>query len=151
MSALATASAVAAVVATAVGTIHLAAAAPAASCSATLMTQLSTQACVLDTNYGCGADGASMWAAGGCRGVFACGGVANVVCSSESEANTTCACVEAANGPRVYLTLDSRNIIETSPGLQLVLGPVKKDAANPVMEETMPWESELCRELAACI
>ena len=63
---------------------------PACSCSK----QLSKSPCVEGTTFGCLADAASMWAAGGCRGVFTCDGVQGVECSVDTNPprNHTCRC-----------------------------------------------------------
>merc|ERR1712232_230754 len=40
---------------------------------------------------------------------------------------------------RTYLLLDERNVISTG-GARLTLGPVTKDARNPLLTEEKPWE-----------
>lgn len=47
--------------------------------------------------------------------------------------------VSSAHGQR-YLTIDS-SVIETTNGLEISLGPVAKDPANPLFGENRPWEA----------
>ena len=67
-------------------------------CSVSLQQQLSHDtACVLGHSFGCFDNNASMYATHGCRGVFVCGGVHDVLCESTADgsyfpANATCSC-----------------------------------------------------------
>merc|ERR1712098_135195 len=54
--------------------------------------QLSGSACVMGKGFGRFPANASMWTWHGCRGVFTCDGVPNVVCNSNKSAFSVCAC-----------------------------------------------------------
>jgi hypothetical protein len=80
---------------------------PSGKCAVTLTKQLSKSSCTLDTTYGCvGNNHASttsgsalIWAADGCRGVFACGGATGVECDSDRGQNKTCECKKSPPPP----------------------------------------------------
>lgn len=52
----------------------------------------SARRCVRNVNFGCAADGHSMWVNGKCRGEFECGGGATVCLSNDEDASTNCSC-----------------------------------------------------------
>lgn len=50
-----------------------------------------------------------------------------------------CLTAAATDNTRTYLTLDPRNIIE-STNLELALGTVQKHPGNPILTEEKAWE-----------
>ena len=119
--------------------------------------------------FGVDCKGNSMWAIGGCRGRFGCANATTTFdCSSESYTEREYCELAAADGCPVppappptppvppvppgpelpplpagmqtQLLIDSRNVIATTGSARLVLGPVEKDPANPVIKEDKPWE-----------
>jgi hypothetical protein len=73
-------------------------------CSVALTKQLSNTKCVPGTSFGCYDDEAVMWTSGGCRGEFACDGMAAATfCNVEGgrHANCTCGVPPPAPGPAV--------------------------------------------------
>jgi hypothetical protein len=54
--------------------------------------------CTRGFSYGC-VNSSTMWAAGGCRGVFACGSATSVLCSSGRSQNVTCDCRASSKPP----------------------------------------------------
>ena len=59
--------------------------------------------------------------------------------SSACVTTTAIAAAATPDSARTYLTLDHRNIID-STNLELVLGSVDKHTANPILKEEKAWE-----------
>ena len=74
----------------------------ASPCNVSLVRQLSTAACTRHASYDC-SDTGTMWAAGGCAGLFVCNGVDNIDCDSRQARapahNMSCACGAPAPAP----------------------------------------------------
>jgi hypothetical protein len=88
---------------TASGAVDAAAEAAALAAPAcALVTQLSSRACARGESFDCDAAGATMWAADGCRGVFACGSAARVVNDVDGGGNSTVRCVNTPAPAQVW-------------------------------------------------
>ena len=73
------------------GDIHV-----SGNCS--LTRRKSTAACTLGSSFGCNAD-KTMWTDGGCRGVFVCDGVEDVICADDGAGKHTCQCKPGIKPP----------------------------------------------------
>jgi alpha-galactosidase len=67
-----------------------------ANCSMTR--QISSAKCTLGKTFGCGTD-ETMWTSEGCRGVFVCDGVENVICDEDGDGKHTCKCKPGLKPP----------------------------------------------------
>jgi hypothetical protein len=136
--------------------LFLCCATASAACSVSLSEQLSTHDCKLGTGYGC-FENNTMWADGGCRGVFTCNGVDGVrcdpcdpgPCSPSNPPRGICKCVPPPPTPAPppapstkYMLLDDRNIADAGTA-EMVLGTVKKHPAGAMISEDPKREYEM--------
>eukprot|EP00035_Acanthoeca_spectabilis_P032284 m.18167 g.18167 ORF g.18167 m.18167 type:complete len:543 (+) comp5277_c0_seq1:92-1720(+) len=110
-------------------------------CSVTITKQMSSHPC--DGHFGCFSNN-TMWVEDGCRGVFTCNGVTNVLCDPCDPGPcggsiAVCPCSPPSPPPPApkYLLLDDRNVIDTTA--TLVLGDVEKHGA-PLLREEREYE-----------
>lgn len=96
-------------------------------CSVTITKQMSSHPC--DGHFGCFSNN-TMWVEDGCRGVFTCNGVTNVLCDPCDPGPcggsvAVCPCSPPSPPPPApkYLLLDDRNVIDTTATLVLGKGP----------------------------